>query len=166
MITISSKEVKSLRSTAKQMFELVTADLPDPIEVDPNLVITSKVLVGLARTWPEPPSDEHRRDLETLCRKVHVAKKLMSVYAPGWKRVPEAVPLSLPYWSLTVAVLLGYSCLDEVNGNQARGLGFKLLNAALTALDLARSQGTVPYLSELQAWAEKVLESFCYQVEV
>jgi hypothetical protein len=165
MITISSKEVKSLRSRAKQVFELVTADLPDPVEVDPNLVVTSKVLAGLARSWPEPLSDDQRRDLEALCRKVHVAKKLMSVYAPGWKRVSEPVPLSLPYWSLAVAVLLGYSHLEEAENEEARGLGFKFLNAALMALDLARTRGIIPHLSELRTWAEEVLENLSFAGE-
>lgn len=165
MITNVSEKVKDLKSKAKQMFEVVMRDLPDPIEADPNLVNTSKTLVSLARTWPEPLSDQQRKDLEAMCRKVHIAKKVMAIYAPGWKKVPEPVPLSLPYWSALIAILLGHSHLDNVNNKDARGLAFKFLNAALASLDLAESQGTIPYFSELQGWAEEVLENLFYSVE-
>jgi hypothetical protein len=148
------------------MLELIMAGLPLPIEAEPNLVITSRVLLDLARTWPGPLGDEQRRDSEALCRKLHVAKKLMTAYAPGWKKVPEAVPLPLPYSSLTIAVLLAYSHLSREESRDARGLGFKFLNAALAAVDLARSQGTIPHLSELQSWAEETLQNLTCPVDV
>lgn len=148
------------------MLELIMADLPLPIEAEPNLVVTSRVLLDLARTWPEPLGDEQRRDLEALCRKLHVAKKLMAAYATGWNKIPEAVPLPLPYWSLTIAVLLAYSHLSREENRDTRGLGFKFLNAGLAAVDLARSQRTIPHLPELQSWAEKISENLTCPVEV
>ena len=166
MITNVSDKVNDLKSKAKQMFEAVMCDLPDPIEADPNLVNTSKILVSLAQTWPEPLSDQQRKDLEALCRKVHVAKKVMAIYAPGWKKVPEPVPLSLPHWPVLITVLLGYSHLDDVNNKDARGLAFKFLNAALTALELAKNQETISYFSELQTWAEEILENLFSSVEI
>jgi hypothetical protein len=166
MITSPNQEAGSFSSEAKRMLELITTDLPYPIEAEPNLVMTSRVLLDLARTWPGPPGDEQRRDLEALCRKLHVAKKLMAVYAPGWNKIPEAVPLPLPYWSLTIAVLLAYSHLSREENRDARGLGFKFLNAAVAAVDLARSRGTIPHLPELQSWAEKISENLTCQVKV
>jgi hypothetical protein len=166
MITSPNQEAGSFSSEAKRMLELIMADLPLPTEAEPNLVMTSRVLLDLARAWPGPLGDEQRRDLEALCRKLHVAKKLMAVYAPGWNKVPEAVPLPLPYWSLTIVVLLAYSHLTREENRDARGLGFKFLNAALAAVDLARSRGTIPHLSELQSWAEETLENFTCPVDV
>ncbi len=150
-------KMEDLKPKARQIFELVLHDLPEPLETDPHLVNTAKILANLAHRWPEPLSQKQKQHhLEQLCRKIHVANKLMATYAPGWKKLPEALPLSQLHWPVLITVLLGYSQLADIE----RALALKYLNAALQALRLAGSQETVPHFSKLRAWAEEALETF------
>ena len=64
----------------------------------------SAVLDRLAQ--PAALDDARRADLEALCRKVHVARRVYARYAPGWKKPARAEPLDAQQWPRLVEVFL------------------------------------------------------------
>ena len=80
---------------------------------------------------------EPRQQLEWLCRKIHVAKRVDARYRLGWKKDPGSSPLDLGLWTDLVDVLLHYSVVPEGSDEERRGLGLKFANAAFAAVDLA-----------------------------
>ncbi len=142
---MSSAEVKEVLTT-------ILGSLPEILADGPGTISTARVLRHLAQAWPAP-AEEH--DLNALCRKIHVGRKVLAAYRDDWKRGPTQEILPRPFWPLLVAVLLAYSEPgDEV---EARGLALKCLNAALAATALAERQGYAEDLADLADWSRRRL---------
>ncbi len=97
---------------------------------------------------------------DVLCRKIHVAGKLHTLYLKSWKKHKESSPLSAEYWALTICMLLRFAN-DEIEPDQehSRGLRLKMLNAALCALDLEVISSTLPFRDELVTLSDQILNS-------
>lgn len=113
---------------------LERAPLPDGVPAD-RLVVVAE-LVGLAGLEGAP--EEGRENLDALCRKVHVARRVDASYGPGWKKLADRQPLDVAAHPLLVAVLLANG---ERVAQRDRGYSLKLLNAAVAALELAEAAG-------------------------
>ncbi len=125
---------------------------------------TWSVLAELARAWPQPLDGESLGHWQALCRKVHVAGKVLATYRRGWRRPRAAEPLPPPAWPLLIAVLLAYA-VPSGDGEAERGLALKSLNAALAARDLARQGGGESSPVDLGAWSERALAALLEEAE-
>ncbi len=139
----------------REYLDALLESLPELPEPEVGVIHTPRVLAELARPWPEPLSDDRRRSLESLCRKVHVARQVRAAYRPGWKRRKSAEPLAAAFWPLLIAIFLA-SAVPAGGAEANRGMALKSLNAALAALDLA-PDGSAGELDELRAWSERLL---------
>ena len=156
--------IDQIEEIKKVLAEAVEAS-PAPETLGSSRISTPQTLVKLAQRWPSTPDQEGRAALEALCRKVHVAKKVMNSYQIDWKKDPEARPLDQIHQPLLIAVLLAYSSADKQGTETERGLGLKLLNAALDALDLsarAEPSGSAPM--EWRQSIETVLDQMLAEV--
>ena len=142
---------------AGRISETILADLPEPAASVDGTLQTAAVLAALARSDPAALDTTARRDLEALCRKVHVARRVDTCYSAGWKKRKGEKPLELAWWPVLVAVLLAHSNAAVVADEEGRGYALKQLNAALAAIDLASARGDVPHLDALRAWADALL---------
>ncbi len=140
----------------QERLNTILESLPELPEAEAGVIHTAAVLVELGCAWPERLSEQRRRSLESLCRKVHVAGRVLAVYRPGWKRKKAAGSLPAGFWPLLLAVLLAYA-LAGGESETDRGLALKSLNAALAALDLAREVGVSEGLADLGACCERLL---------
>lgn len=136
------------------MLAALAARLAPRSRAEGDRIDTVGALLALARRAPGELDAGARADLHALARKIHVARRVASSYAPGWKRREGAEPLDAAGWPLLVAVLLA-SAEPAGPDELARGLALKCLNAALAALELAPP--TAPGLPELRARAEALL---------
>ncbi len=140
----------------RSSLDKILESLPALAEPEAGVIDTANVLVDLAHAWPERLSKDRHRSLEALCRKIHVARQVLAVYRPGWKRRKSAEPLLAAFWPLLTGVFLAYAI--PAGGEDAdRGQALKNLNAALAALDLAPASERVRGLGELRTWSERLL---------
>ncbi len=103
---------------------------------DDDGIATLGVLRELARAWPGPLTSLHREYLDAICRKLALTGTLYRRYGENWKPAKGGKnPLDLQGATLAVATLLAWAHVPEQMGPEGRGLAYKLLNAALTALD-------------------------------
>ncbi len=103
---------------------------------------TSRVIAELkgAAGAHSLPSEEQRRELEWLCRKIQVARRVDARYRSGWKKEAGAPTLDKGAWVDLVGVLVDWSRMPAESEDH-RGLALKLLNAAFAAVDLAAAAG-------------------------
>lgn len=142
----------------KQMIDEVTCSAPKPEKFDGNKIDTCEFLVSLARLWPKPLNEKENAGLEALCRKIAVAGKVWSAYSASWKKIDSAEPLPAFCWSVLIAVLLAYCQPGNDTNENIRGMALKRLNAAFSAIDLAKNFGDVPHLTNLTSVAEDCLK--------
>ncbi|MFQ5916308.1 MAG: hypothetical protein ACE5I0_00680 [Candidatus Binatia bacterium] len=93
-----------------------------------------------------------------------MAKQVQQVYELGWRNISDAEPLQASFWSLLIAIFLAYSHHEDEADEDARGLALKSLNAAFSALDIAKSLEEVPHLPTLRSRAQHILESMLEKV--
>lgn len=151
-----------LRSRAEQVLGAILAELPEPhgpVVTDIRHRRTALVLGRLAKTPPESISENDRADLHALCRKIAVSKDVLDEYDEDWKATPGAAPLGDPLRALLIGVLLKHAGVCDSEDEPARGLRFKCLNAALSALDRysASAASSLVHLSVLRELAGEVL---------
>lgn len=91
----------------------------------------------LGRPVEAPPDDGERHALDALCRKVDIAKRLMSRYDDDWKKPCSNEPAPKQAWALTVALFIHVSRFYRGDGNNGIGLALKYLNTAFNAATLA-----------------------------
>lgn len=138
------------------LLDRMSERLPPASKAGPGEISTRDVLVELAAARAEPTSLERHRQLEALCRKVHVAGKVRAAYTAAWRRKPGARLLSKTEQGLLAGVLLAYS--SPLSGPEEElGRALKYLNAALTVLDRLRTDEETEYVSTLEERATEIL---------
>lgn len=135
--------------------KITKANLPPEPTCGPNDTIS--FLVSLTATCPGPITGEQKSGLEALCRQLAVTRKVLQSYDVEWKRATDRRPLGAQQWAiLIVALLAEYKDGKEVS-EYTRGMELKRLNAAYIAIATAGSLENVPYLEELESWADERL---------
>lgn len=90
----------------------------------------------LARPIDAPPSNEEKRALDALCRKIDIVKKLMKHYDEDWK-TPYSDDLAPDQaWALTAALFIHVSQFYLNDGEGRTGQALKYLNTAFNAINL------------------------------
>lgn len=119
---------------------------PDPA---PDCLSTVQVLKSVADALQHQPLDKFRTEIEAVCRKVHVARRVDAQYGKGWKKLKDREDLEASAWPLLIGVLLASSDSEFWQNPEAKGLALKCLNSGLAALELAREAGS-PSMGELE----------------
>ena len=147
-------------TTASTEIGTLLADLVDgvPAEVGSGTggVHTLDALRRLSARASQPPEPDDRKALTALCRKLGVAGRVWEAYDPAWKRPASRTPLTSEGYALLAGVLVAHA--DSAGrGDDGPGWALKLLNAAFSAIDLARAGGDTDFLRELDAVADRTL---------
>ncbi len=130
-------------------------------------VDTGAVILRLASAWPEWCTDVDRKDLAALCRKIHVAGKVMDEYTSDWKKKPGASEIDMALQLLLSCMLLLHAATGLEDGavgtkdsSASRSLALKSLNAGLVTLDGVLTRGVRgDRVLTLQALADHALEN-------
>lgn len=110
---------------------------------------------------PEEIAGPELEALHSLIRKIHVARRLMSTYGPGWHRLAGSRPLDARQWPLLAETLLHHAALPQADPPVAEarlGRSLKALNAALAVFNHPQAEGVD--FGELPRQAERRLQDF------
>lgn len=135
--------------------KITKANLPPEPTCGPNDTIS--FLVSLTAAWPGPITGEQKSGLEALCRQLAVKRKVLQSYDVEWKRATDSRPLGAQQWTILIVALLAEYEDGEGASEYTRGMELKRLNAAYIAIATAGSLEDVPYLEELESWADERL---------
>ncbi len=159
------------RQEIAELIRRVRAGLPASQSPSSHVVSVPHVLVGLADAWPGPLTQEHRQQIDALCRKISASGGLPAMYNVDWTKRQDAEPLSAPYRLLLLAVLLAWAEVPGAMGPEGRGLSLKCLNAALSTRDAdesLRSSGSTEIdpalLIALGSWLDQRLAGVVCEV--
>jgi hypothetical protein len=106
----------------------------------PGRIATVRTIADLAVAWPAPLGDESADTLQAICRKIAVAKKVYSEYAPGWAKLDGARAIDTAALRLLAVTLAAYASSARLEAG-GLGLSLKLVNGALAAIDLGAAGG-------------------------
>lgn len=142
----------------RELQQLVNAfaEFPEPAVGETS---TYQTLTRLVEALSAEEGMENRSDIEALCRKIQVAKRVDSAYGKGWKKLEHRVDIDPCAWPVIIWTLIGFSEPRMWVGPEAEGLALKCMNAAFVALDLAReasAPGTKGCQGALDAAVEKI----------
>lgn len=149
---------------AEELLATVRRDSPEPPAASGGFISIARILLDFADAETGERKERFRRDLEMICHKVAVAKKVLAVYDADWKKTADATPLQTEYWPLLIAVLLVRATHCTRPNYDHRGLGLKCLNSALIALDLAESMDDMKSHREFHDLAGSILAEFSSEV--
>ena len=118
---------------------------------------TISFLVRLTAASPGTITSEQRSGLDALCRKLAITQKVLQSYDATWTRATDPRLLASQHWTVLIAALLTEYEDEERPGEYTLGMELKRLNAAYIAIAIAGTLEDVPYLYELESWAEERL---------
>ncbi len=149
---------------AEELLVSVRRDSPEPPAASGGFISIARILLDFADAETGERKERFRRDLEMICHKIAVAKRVLALYDSDWKKTADTTPLQAKHWALLIAVLLVQATHGTRPDCHHHGLGLKCLNSALIALDLAESFDDMKFRPELHDCAGSILAEFSSEV--